>query len=44
MNAVRHLSIDIETYSDVDLGKEGAFADAPNPALFLPLFPHKPVV
>lgn len=40
MNAVRHLSIDIETYSDVDLGKAGLYAYAQSPAFSILLFAY----
>ena len=32
MGAVQHLSIDIETYSDVDIGKAGLYKYAQSPA------------
>ena len=40
MDAVRHLSIDIETYSDVDLGKAGLYAYAQSPAFSILLFAY----
>ena len=40
MNAVRHLSIDIETYSDVDLGKAGLYVYAQSPAFSILLFAY----
>ena len=37
---VHHLSVDIETYSDVDLGKAGAFRYAQSPAFAVLLFAY----
>ena len=37
-SAVHHLNIDIETYSDVDLGKAGLFKYAQSPAFQVLLF------
>lgn len=40
MNQIHHLSIDIETYSDVDLGKAGLFKYAQSPAFAILLFAY----
>lgn len=40
MNAVHHLSIDIETYSDVDIGKAGLYRYAQSPAFAILLFAY----
>lgn len=40
MVAVHHLSIDIETYSDVDIGKAGLFRYAQSPAFSILLFAY----
>ena len=40
MGAVHHLSIDIETYSDVDIGKAGLFKYAQSPAFQILLFAY----
>lgn len=40
MDAVHHLSIDIETYSDVDIGKAGLFKYAQSPAFQILLFAY----
>ena len=40
MNAVHHLSIDIETYSDVDIGKAGLYRYARSPAFSILLFAY----
>lgn len=40
MDAVHHLSIDIETYSDVDIGKAGLYRYAQSPAFSILLFAY----
>ena len=40
MDAVHHLSIDIETYSDVDIGKAGLYKYAQSPAFEILLFAY----
>lgn len=40
MEAVHHLSIDIETYSDVDIGKAGLYKYAQSPVFTLLLFAY----
>lgn len=40
MGAVHHLSIDIETYSDVDIGKVGLYKYAQSPAFQILLFAY----
>lgn len=40
MSAVQHLSIDIETYSDVDIGKAGLYKYAQSPAFRVLLFAY----
>ena len=40
MDAVHHLSIDIETYSDVDIGKAGLYRYAQSPAFAILLFAY----
>lgn len=40
MDAVHHISIDIETYSDVDLAKAGLFRYAQSPAFTILLFAY----
>ena len=40
MPAVHHLSVDIETYSDVDIGKAGLFRYAQSPAFSILLFAY----
>lgn len=40
MDAVHHLSIDIETYSDVDIGKAGLYRYAQSPAFAVLLFAY----
>lgn len=40
MGAVQHLSIDIETYSDVDIGKAGLYRYAQSPAFRVLLFAY----
>lgn len=40
MGAVHHLSIDIETYSDVDIGKAGLYKYAQSPAFQILLFAY----
>lgn len=40
MEAVHHLSIDIETYSDVDIGKAGLYKYAQSPAFQILLFAY----
>ena len=40
MGAVQHLSIDIETYSDVDIGKAGLYKYAQSPAFRVLLFAY----
>ena len=40
MGAVHHLSIDIETYSDVDIGKAGLYRYAQSPAFAILLFAY----
>ena len=40
MDAVHHLSIDIETYSDVDIGKAGLYKYAQSPAFEVLLFAY----
>lgn len=40
MNTVHHLSIDIETYSDVDIGKAGLYKYAQSPAFQVLLFAY----
>ena len=40
MDAVHHLSIDIETYSDVDIGKAGLYKYAQSPAFSILLFAY----
>lgn len=40
MGAVHHLSVDIETYSDIDIGKAGLYRYAQSPAFALLLFAY----
>ena len=40
MPAVHHLSIDVETYSDIDIGKAGLFRYAQSPAFAILLFAY----
>lgn len=40
MSAVHHLSVDIETYSDIDIGKAGLFRYAQSPAFSILLFAY----
>ena len=40
MPAVHHLSVDIETYSDIDIGKAGLFRYAQSPAFSILLFAY----
>ena len=40
MGAVHHLSIDIETYSDVEIGKAGLYRYAQSPAFEIILFAY----
>ena len=42
MDAVHHLSVDIETYSDVDIGKAGLYKYAESPVFQILLFAYKP--
>ena len=41
MDAVHHLSVDIETYSDVDIGKAGLYKYAESPVFQILLFAYK---
>lgn len=40
MGAVHHLSVDIETYSDIDIGKAGLYRYAQSPAFAILLFAY----
>jgi len=40
MGAVHHLSVDIESYSDIDIGKAGLYRYAQSPAFALLLFAY----
>ena len=40
MDAVHHLSIDIETYSDQEIGKAGLYRYAQSPAFAILLFAY----
>lgn len=40
MGAVHHLSVDIETYSDIDIGKAGLYCYAQSPAFAILLFAY----
>lgn len=40
MDAVHHLSIDIETYSDQEIGKTGLYRYAQSPAFVILLFAY----